>query len=157
MSSRGKDRRNSLTLHAEVDITCLECHEPTIEQQIGEVITFISGDYPPRLQQRKFENEWCFRCHEHESREAVAALTTDFVYDGVNVNPHTQSVDLDNPEDPHGSGDHELDCWRCHIMHRDSPGIDYCFGCHHTYELISCSTVSCHDEEGEEGQTSTGF
>jgi len=103
--------------HADDGVTCLECHEPTVQQQVDELVKFVNNDYQNPLQERQFDEQWCFRCHEHESREAVLQLTQD-----LDPNPHDAF---------HG----ELECSFCHKVHRES--LDYCTQCHES--LVSAS------------------
>jgi hypothetical protein len=97
--------------HAQAEVDCLECHEPTIQQQVDELAKFVTGDYLSPLQEREFEDEWCLRCHEHGSVEQVAELTAE-----LDPNPHVVGH--------HG----ELECNTCHNMHRASE--DHCAQCH---------------------------
>jgi hypothetical protein len=96
--------------HAEAGVTCLMCHEPTIQQQVDEVVKFVTKDYETPLSEREFPNEFCFGCHEHGSYAEVSQRTA-----GLALNPH----------DSHFG---ERDCTLCHNVHRDSQ--DYCAPCH---------------------------
>lgn len=104
--------------HAEEGITCLECHEPTIGQQLSEVIKFITGNYETPLSEAKFPEEWCLQCHEHESYEQIIELTEGLVEE-VGRNPH----------DSHYG---DMRCGICHNMHR--PSEDFCTQCHFTVD-----------------------
>jgi len=131
--------------HARENITCLECHEPTIGQQVQEGIKFVTKDYETPLEPRRFDKEWCFRCHEHGSYAELIERTKDYTVDGEKINPHAYKVD---PEaaNPHRSGkDDELDCYNCHKIHGESPGINICYGCHHTGTFDACSSSGCHE------------
>jgi len=101
--------------HAEAGVSCLDCHEPTIEEQMRELKVYVTGEYKNPLKKRKFENDWCFRCHEHDTYEMVKETTADWVEE-VNRNPH---------DSPHF---HNLECYMCHQSHRDS--AIYCSECH---------------------------
>ena len=100
--------------HAVEDVTCLECHEPTVQQQVDELVVYVQGDFAVPLEERQFQNEFCFDCHlpnEHTSYEQVIQLTA-----GLELNPH----------DSHLVG--EMECDTCHKMHK--PSEDYCAQCH---------------------------
>jgi cytochrome c nitrite reductase small subunit len=100
--------------HAVEDVTCLECHVSTTQQQIDELVVYMQGDFTVPLEEREFGNDFCFDCHvanEHTSYEEVIQLTSD-----MELNPHQS----------HLIG--ELDCDICHNMHRVSE--DYCAHCH---------------------------
>lgn len=98
--------------HAQSGVTCLECHEATIGQQVNELVKFVTSDYKNPLEEREFDQQWCLQCHEHGIYEEVLALTAD-----LEPNPH---------EPYHG----ELQCNVCHNVHRESQ--DHCVACHET-------------------------
>jgi hypothetical protein len=100
--------------HATEGVTCLECHPPTIEQQVHELVVYMQGDYENPLPEIEVSEEFCYDCHvdnEHTSLEEVVQLTAD-----REVNPH----------ESHLIG--EMDCDTCHNMHKVSE--DYCAECH---------------------------
>jgi formate-dependent nitrite reductase cytochrome c552 subunit len=101
--------------HAEAGVECLDCHMPTMEDQISQIEMYVEGSYEQPLETRKFENDWCFRCHEHDSYEAIAEKT-EYLVDEVNRNPHNS---------PHYNN---LECYTCHNMHQQ--GEIYCSTCH---------------------------
>jgi cytochrome c nitrite reductase small subunit len=99
--------------HAVQDVTCLECHVPTTQQQVDELVVYVQGDFEVPLEERQFGNEFCFDCHlpnEHTSYEEVIQLTA-----GLELNPHDSHLG-------------ELECEVCHKMHGASE--DYCANCH---------------------------
>jgi nitrate/TMAO reductase-like tetraheme cytochrome c subunit len=99
--------------HAIADVTCLECHVPTIEQQVNELVVYMQGDFEVPLEQREYPMEFCFDCHEaneHASYEQVVQLTAD-----LELNPHDSHLG-------------EIECDVCHKMHGVS--VDYCAQCH---------------------------
>jgi cytochrome c nitrite reductase small subunit len=96
--------------HAEESVSCLECHEPTIQQQVDELVKFVTNDYEIPLEEREFDQEWCLRCHEHGSYEELIQRTEE-----LELNPH----------DSHYG---EMECSICHKVHRESE--DYCALCH---------------------------
>jgi cytochrome c nitrite reductase small subunit len=100
--------------HAEYDVTCLECHEPTLEQQVNELLVYVQGDYEVPLKEMKYPQEDCLGCHEHGSYEQIIEMTAD-LEDTGGANPH----------DSHYG---EMECRLCHKMHKESE--DYCAQCH---------------------------
>ena len=96
--------------HYEKDVVCIDCHEPTLEQQVNELVVFVKKEYKTPLKQRRFDNDWCLRCHEHSSYEEIAERTADL------------------ERNPHAGHWGELDCRICHKMHR--PSELYCATCH---------------------------
>jgi nitrate/TMAO reductase-like tetraheme cytochrome c subunit len=100
--------------HAAQDVTCLECHVPTTQQQVDELLVYVQGDFTVPLAEREYGNDFCFDCHEsneHTSYDEVAQLTS-----GLELNPHSS----------HLVG--QIDCNLCHKMH--DPSADYCAYCH---------------------------
>jgi len=96
--------------HAEEDITCLECHEPTVQQQVEELIKNVTKDYETPLRERKIPKEECLECHEHGSYEELIQRTEEL------------------ERNPHDSHYGEMECRICHKMHKVS--VDYCAQCH---------------------------
>jgi cytochrome c nitrite reductase small subunit len=123
--------------HAEADIACLDCHEPTIGQQVQEVFKYVTGKYETPLTGPEFPKEFCLGCHEHGSYEELAERTKDYVYDDQNLNPHNPHPDLQDER-----VEAEFDCWHCHSAHHTSRGMDYCWGCHHDGDFEDCR--ECH-------------
>ena len=121
--------------HAEEDVTCLDCHEPTVEQQMQELVSYVKADFSTPLKTRNFGQDTCFDCHlpnEQTSYDEIVARTEDYVVDGERVNPHATHLG-------------EEECYRCHRVHRTSLGITYCYSCHHEHTLADdCTTAGCH-------------
>jgi cytochrome c nitrite reductase small subunit len=100
--------------HEQADVTCLDCHEPTIQQQVHEVVSYATGDYTTPLPELKYPTQDCFQCHEHSSYAQIIEMTAGLVQTyGAN---------------PHNSHFGEMDCRLCHHMHEKS--VDYCAQCH---------------------------
>jgi hypothetical protein len=100
--------------HAANGVTCLDCHEPTIQEQMNELIAFVKGDYTVPLEELEVSDEFCYGCHlldEHENKEQVVARTAELER---------------NPHDSHLIG--EIACDTCHSMHK--PSEDQCTVCH---------------------------
>jgi hypothetical protein len=100
--------------HAAEGVTCLECHVPTIEQQVNELVVYMQGDYENPLEEMEVSDEFCYDCHvanEHTSLEEVVQLTAD-----RELNPHESHLIR------------EIDCDTCHKMHTASE--DLCAECH---------------------------
>ena len=91
---------------------------PTVEQQINELVVYLQGDYEMPLRELRYPKESSYECHQHGSYEEI-----------VGANPHASHYG-------------EMDCRLCHKMHKESPLINGCYGCHHEGTFESCST--CH-------------
>jgi len=100
--------------HAEKDVACLDCHEPTLQQQMDELMVYIQGDYEVPLKDLKYPKESCYQCHQHDSHEGIVEMTAD-LEEEVGANPHASHYG-------------EMECRMCHKMHEESE--DYCAQCH---------------------------
>lgn len=109
--------------------TCMSCHVPTLSEQIGEGLSWVSGNYEVMLTQtgqyvvpeksleqlveaRGIEpDQFCLNesCH-NMTRDDLIQATSDF-----ERNPHVPQ---------HG----EVECSECHKAHRAS--VNYCSSCH---------------------------
>jgi hypothetical protein len=128
--------------HAEEGLECEDCHEDTLVNQIHD----NAKPDTPIVYRYKTPNKICFDCHitnEHTSYEEIINRTTDFMVLGENVNPHDPHQ---NVVDVEGSQLKEYDCYRCHSMHTESDGINFCWECHHDYTYESCSSPDCHGD-----------
>lgn len=90
----------------EEELVCHDCHHATIEEQANELIMYVTGDYYDPLYQRKFDDEFCLKCHDFEEVKELTAFEEG------------------NPHDNHN----DLDCNVCHKMHTESEV--YCMNCH---------------------------
>lgn len=107
--------------------TCLDCHEPTMSQQIGEGVAWASGDFDAPLEERtvselteatgKSYEQFCLNdaCHELLSIEGLGKMTSLM----------TRNVH-DTSEAPHSAKVYE--CGDCHKAHTQSVVI--CSKCH---------------------------
>jgi hypothetical protein len=102
-------------VHADAQEECLDCHEPTVQQQIQEFATWTTGDFKDPLPMTKTgTKEFCLRSGCHDDFEAAKVATEN--YNGTARNPHDSHY-----------GD-ALECYTCHRVHRES--TLYCNQCH---------------------------
>ena len=101
-------------VHAEEGLACLDCHEPTIQQQMDELAVYLQGDYEVPLKDLKYRMEDCLACHEHGDYEEIIEMTAD-LEEELGANPHASHYG-------------EMECRLCHKMHGESD--DYCAQCH---------------------------
>lgn len=102
--------------HAEADVTCHDCHKPSIGQQMNEGWLFVTGQYDNPTKQYGFTNEQCLSCHKWED---VVAKTTE-KYGAKS--PH-------NGE--HEQGNVPAQCMDCHSVHHKQ-NLQKCNTCHPT-------------------------
>jgi hypothetical protein len=130
-----KDTNSLAYVHAQQGLECLDCHADQEElQQVHEQAV------PGRpVRHLTVGMEFCFDCHvdnPHTSYEEIIDLTSDYVIDGQNINPH----------DPHPGSEvvGQIECYTCHKMHGGSPLVNGCYNsaCHHQLNFVSCSV--CH-------------
>ena len=109
--------------HGAMRFDCLDCHKPTLNQQVSEGIAWITGDYQYPLEERSVaelgepsgmgSDEMCLNesCHN---------LTRDDLY---NLTASENSI-----YNPHWAHHETLDCGTCHKAHGQS--VMYCTKCH---------------------------
>lgn len=111
-------------VHQLTDTTCLQCHEPKLDEQIGEALVWVRGDFALGEDGKLAtvgvlaDTSMCATADCHDLGEVVAATENWGGEEGV------------NPHDSHqGYG---LDCSSCHTAHGQS--YMYCNTCH-DYEV----------------------
>ena len=125
--------------HKEIDISCNDCHPRTIRKTLWEIQSYIKKDYEIPLLQKKDLDKQCLKCHESFIK---AIIDQKHQAKSAKINPHAYPVDIQNPDNPHASPNTQPECYRCHKIHSKSPGIKYCYRCHHSGNLAKCS--KCH-------------
>ena len=124
--------------HANAAVTCQICHTRTLSDTLHEIDAYYIKHEFDQPEEGKFADESCEPCHG--PLEQVAQRTANYSVDGEVVNPH----------DPHPGlktvG--QIDCYRCHSIHEESKGIDYCYSCHHEHNFLKCSSPGCHEQGG---------
>ena len=118
--------------HKAEGLACMDCHVPTLAEQVNEGLEWISGNYTlvanptyggvlPETTLKKLveargstADEFCMTkgCHEVTRGAELIALTADL---STSRNPHGM---------PHG----DLQCSDCHKAHRAS--VNQCSSCH---------------------------
>jgi hypothetical protein len=103
-----------VTAHRDGDVTCLQCHEATLSEQVNEVVRWTTGDFKDPLDERRFASEeFCLTEGCHVPFDTLKQLTENYQSSGRN--PH---------ESPHGQNA----CYDCHKVHETSRV--YCTQCH---------------------------
>jgi hypothetical protein len=149
--------------HSLMSVSCQMCHQRSLVEGIMETMTYYEEGNKFRLRESTLPNETCFRCHGDYIE--LASTTADYKIDyqvteqflkelaqqedydldeHSNINPHEWPIDSRNIDGVHAEGGTRPSCSRCHKMHRESSGMDYCFTCHHTGTLAPC--ITCHDD-----------
>lgn len=106
--------------HQESDVTCLQCHEADLGQQVSEAMAWVSGDYADPLTVRRFGTvDFCGKCHD--DNDASTGVDWD---DIVNTTKDYQG----SGRNPHDSHLGNVECYTCHSMHGQSKL--YCTQCH---------------------------
>jgi hypothetical protein len=116
---KGGDKTLMITGHAmgkttRTTLVCLDCHKPTIKEQVTQGAHWLTGNYDfPLKQERLGTRNFCLSAGCHVEADIIKA-TKD--YGGaISYNQH----------DPrHG----KLECYRCHSMH--GPSVLMCNQCH---------------------------
>lgn len=134
-------------VHATAGKTCMDCHVPTLSEQLTEGAEWITGNYASPLGERTLDQlaaarglenseEFCMNdtCHNF-SREDLEKKTAWM----GEINPHSPQ---------HG----EQDCGLCHKAHRES--VMYCSQCH-TEAVVPDGWVSYQESEDLLAQSGT--
>lgn len=113
-----------VSTHASAGAKCLDCHEPTLSQQVSEGVAWISGDFEVPMESRSETiavNDFCLSCHD--DGDASTGMDWDDIVSSTadwngqpGVNPHANHY-FDN-----------LQCGSCHSMHGTSSLV--CSDCH---------------------------
>ncbi|MDO4290714.1 MAG: cytochrome c3 family protein [Eggerthellaceae bacterium] len=111
--------------HKEAGLACMDCHVPTIGQQVTEGMLWVSGNYQYPLNERSLtdlnhyiqaedESAFCLNegCH-NMTRDDLAHATASY----GKRNPHVTDVNHV-----------EMECSDCHKSHRQS--VNACSRCH---------------------------
>lgn len=121
------DTTQGVTGHAAAGVTCLDCHVPTLSEQIGEGISWIGGNYEfdsstgklslryttSTLSKTGTASDFCLKSGCHTTNELEAATGS------WDRDPHSTTA--------HG-GQYIKDCSNCHREHGQSVLI--CASCH---------------------------
>ena len=114
------DPTQLVTAHRANGDECLDCHEASLEQQVGEVQAWLSGDFSDPMKVRRLGTaEFCFRCHDNDD--------PDDGMDWKDIQASTERYQ-GTARNPHDSHQGMLDCYSCHFMHDKS--TMYCQKCH---------------------------
>ena len=100
--------------HADAGVTCHDCHEPTLLQQMNEGWLFVTGRYENPMPKYGYTNEQCLSCHTFEG-----------------IKQATAQYGKENPHDPvHLAGnENPQNCADCHSMHHPQ-SAKKCTACH---------------------------
>lgn len=137
-----EDGVNLAATHAKAEKNCLDCHEPTLSEQIAEGMAWATGDFYMTEDGYVYDEElnigtkeFCFRCHNDDDASTgkdwpeIVASTEDYRgNEGYNVHEN------------HLSG--SFQCGDCHSAHKTS--------------FMSCND-GCHDLELPEGWDGGGI
>ncbi len=114
--------------------TCLDCHVPTIEEQLSEGVKWVSGDYIFPLEERTLTDltkardleadQFCLNdsCHHLGDNGKIIKTREDL-----------QATTNDLMRNPHVTQHQKFDCGTCHKAHR--PSTMYCSSCHADSEI----------------------
>lgn len=111
--------------HAAASVKCQDCHPQTIGKLLHEIVTTARGTYREPLPSLRIAKQQCFGCHGDYPSLARATAR-------LKINPHASHLG-------------EEECYQCHKMHRQSPGMKFCYTCHHTGNFERCS--KCHTDK----------
>lgn len=107
-----EDEGSLAARHRVAGEACLICHKPTLEQQIGEGISWLTGNFTDPIGDTGIgTRDFCLSCHDLDD---IKAATT--AYSGIKLaNPHDSNLGAQQ-------------CSDCHSVHGTS--VLYCSDCH---------------------------
>ncbi len=114
-----QDASLSANAHQAANVTCLQCHEAKIEDQVHEGLVWLSGDFETGKDGLlttvgvRSDEKMCTANGCHDFDEVVAATENWGGQEGV------------NPHESHQG--HAIDCSNCHGVHQQS--VMYCNTC----------------------------
>lgn len=116
-------------VHKEEDVDCLRCHVPTIQEQINEGISWITGDFTDPLKERTLKDLTSYRnipADEFCLNDSCHHVTSD----GKEITSRAdlKAIFADEERNPHADQHGEIACGDCHKAHRAS--VNYCSQCH---------------------------
>ena len=99
--------------HNDANVTCHDCHVPTIGEQLNELRMYATGNFEMPTLQRGFKNEQCIGCHKVDE-----------------IRKKTLHYDKSNPhEGAHNKDNEMLECQSCHAVHHPQK-LNTCTSCH---------------------------
>ncbi|NPD31168.1 histamine H3 receptor [Eggerthellaceae bacterium zg-1084] len=125
-----------MAAHRDADVACLDCHVPTIKEQVNEATSWATGAYETDGQGMlvgqgiSFDYRKCAKsgCHDFEK---ITASTADWGGQ-KGVNPHFNHQfyggDDSGAQVAGSMGAYAMDCSYCHSSHGTSQM--WCNGCH---------------------------
>ena len=117
----GGDDAILASAHERTDTSCLDCHEPTLSEQVAEGMAWLAGDF--------MVDESGFIVHEGEAFDYDdATCETAGCHDYEQVIDATADWDGEAGTNPHDSHLGKLECESCHSSHGQS--TLYCDSCH---------------------------
>ncbi|MEG1433965.1 MAG: cytochrome c3 family protein [Gordonibacter sp.] len=104
------------TAHRVSEVSCLDCHVPTLSEQVAEGAAWVSGGYAIPLEQRTYDSSFCATkaCH-NVGWDSLEKITASFEYN------------------PHSNYHEELSCGDCHKSHTES--VMQCAQCHNDAKI----------------------
>ncbi len=119
---------------AENGDTCMSCHVPTLSEQIGEGMSWVTGNYEVMLTQTGQHV-----VPEKSLEDLVAARGIEADQFCLNESCHNMTRDdlieatADMKRNPHVPQHGKVECGDCHKAHRAS--VNYCSSCHNDADI----------------------
>lgn len=118
--------------------TCLDCHEPTIGEQVTEGIHWVTGSFEVAGVNQKGDNILVSRTFDQLTEARGSNAEAFCLKSGCHVNEDgsdmtradliAATADLSETRNPHLAQHGELACGTCHKGHSQS--VNYCSQCH---------------------------
>lgn len=114
-------------MHREAGVTCLDCHVPTLNQQVSEGLAWVSGDFESPLSEQT--NVTLAAASEMKASDDMCLKSG--CHAGINDRYDLEQATSDLEFNPHA------------LMHGDDGGYD-CSDCHKAHRASNYSCMECH-------------
>jgi len=119
--------------HKSDDIDCLGCHVPTLSEQIGEGIAWVTGNYEYPLSERSLKDLGEAREQKSDDFCLVEGCHKDSNGNDLNTREQLKETTAHLEFNPHSGQHGDEACDSCHKAHRAS--VMYCTQCHSNAEV----------------------
>jgi hypothetical protein len=110
-------------------LNCLDCHVPTMSEQINEGIKWVSGNYEIPLEMKMVSSQIK---EDSGDKNGVEFCLRPECHEGITTLEELKAATADQHRNPHDSHLGNQDCSNCHQTHEQS--VYMCTQCHNDVE-----------------------
>ena len=122
----------SVTIHKDSDqkITCLDCHQDGINEQLQEGMAWVTGNYEIPLDMKLTYKQ---PKEGSGNKNGIEFCLREGCHAGISNIDDLKASTADEKRNPHNNHNGNLDCSTCHQTHEQS--VLYCTQCHSDVKL----------------------